>query len=52
MHTREHFAKLVRLALTGSFRPRVAGRHTLADIHQAQEQLLERRHLGKIVITP
>ena len=52
MHTREHFAKLVDLARTGSVRPRIAARHTLADIHQAQEQFLERRHVGKIVITP
>jgi NADPH:quinone reductase-like Zn-dependent oxidoreductase len=52
MHTREHFAKLVDVARTGSVHPRVAGRHTLADIHQAQEQFLERRHVGKIVITP
>jgi NADPH:quinone reductase-like Zn-dependent oxidoreductase len=52
MHTREHFAKLVDVARTGSVHPRVAGRHTLADIHRAQEQFLERRHVGKIVITP
>jgi NADPH:quinone reductase-like Zn-dependent oxidoreductase len=51
MHTREHFAKLVELARTGSIRPRIAGRHALADIHQAQRQFLERRHVGKIVIT-
>jgi NADPH:quinone reductase-like Zn-dependent oxidoreductase len=51
MHTREHFAKLVRVARTGSIRPRIAGRHTLANIHQAQQQFLERQHVGKIVIT-
>jgi NADPH:quinone reductase-like Zn-dependent oxidoreductase len=52
MHTREHFAKLVDLARRGSVRPRVAGRHTLAGVHEAQRQVLERRHVGKIVITP
>jgi NADPH:quinone reductase-like Zn-dependent oxidoreductase len=52
MHTREHFAQLVDLARAGSVRPRIAGRHALADIHQAQRQFLERRHVGKIVITP
>jgi NADPH:quinone reductase-like Zn-dependent oxidoreductase len=52
MHTREHFAKLVALARTGSIRPRIAGRHTLANIHQAQQRFLEGRHVGKIVITP
>jgi D-arabinose 1-dehydrogenase-like Zn-dependent alcohol dehydrogenase len=52
MHTRAHFAKLVDVARTGSVAPRIAGRHTLADIHQAQEQFLERQHIGKIVITP
>jgi NADPH:quinone reductase-like Zn-dependent oxidoreductase len=52
MHTRDHFAKLVELARTGSVRPRIAGRYTLADIHQAQHQFLERQHVGKIVIFP
>jgi len=52
MHTREHFAKLVDVARTGSIRPCIAGRHTLANIHQAQQQFLERQHVGKIVITP
>jgi NADPH:quinone reductase-like Zn-dependent oxidoreductase len=52
MHTREHFAKLVDVARTGSVRPRIAGRHSLAEIHQAQQQFLERRHVGKIVISP
>jgi NADPH:quinone reductase-like Zn-dependent oxidoreductase len=52
MHTREHFAKLVDVARSGSIQPRVAGRHALAEIHQAQEQFLERQHVGKIVLTP
>jgi NADPH:quinone reductase-like Zn-dependent oxidoreductase len=52
MHTREHFAKLVDIARSGSIRPRVAGRHPLANIHEAQQQFVERQHVGKIVITP
>jgi len=52
MHTREHFAKLVDVARSGPIRPRVAGRHPLADIHEAQRQFVERHHVGKIVITP
>jgi NADPH:quinone reductase-like Zn-dependent oxidoreductase len=52
MHTREHFAKLVDVARAGSVQPSVAGRHALADIHRAQEQFLERRHVGKIVLVP
>ena len=52
MHTREHFAKLVALARAGSISPRVAGRHNLAGIHDAQNQFLQGRHVGKIVITP
>jgi len=52
MHTRQHFAKLVHVAQTGSIRPRIAGRHSLAAIHKAQEQFLEGKHVGKIVVTP
>lgn len=52
MHTREHFAKLVALAQAGSILPRIAGRHALADIHRAQQQFLEHRHVGKIVVIP
>jgi NADPH:quinone reductase-like Zn-dependent oxidoreductase len=52
MHTREHFAKLVAVARTGAVQPRIAGRHTLAEIHHAQQQFLERQHVGKIVISP
>ncbi|HEX7196437.1 MAG TPA: zinc-binding dehydrogenase [Candidatus Limnocylindria bacterium] len=52
MHTREHFAKLVDVARSGSIRPRIAGRHALANIHEAQQQFVARQHVGKIVITP
>jgi NADPH:quinone reductase-like Zn-dependent oxidoreductase len=52
MHTREHFASLVDDARRGTVRPVVAGRHALEDIHEAQRQFLQGRHVGKIVITP
>lgn len=52
MHTREHFAKLVEAARAGSISPRIAGRHSLIAIHDAQRQFGEGRHVGKIVITP
>jgi len=52
MHTRRHFAELLSVARSGSIRPRVAGRHSLADIHLAQEQFLAGEHVGKIVVIP
>ncbi len=52
MHTRGHFATLVDVARSGSISPRIAGRHTLAHIHQAQAQFREGSHVGKIIITP
>lgn len=52
MHTPQHFAQLVALAGTGALMPRVAARYPLSGIHQAQQQFLEGRHVGKIVITP
>ncbi|WP_331459406.1 zinc-binding dehydrogenase [Saccharothrix sp. NRRL B-16348] len=52
MHTREHFAKLVETARAGAISPRVAGRHDLAAVHEAQRRFREGRHVGKIVILP
>ncbi|GAB3427968.1 MDR/zinc-dependent alcohol dehydrogenase-like family protein [Flindersiella endophytica] len=52
MHTRAHFAALVEAALTGAVRPRIAGRFSLREIHQAQQEFLRRKHVGKIVIVP
>ncbi len=52
MHTREHFIKLMQIARAGSISPRIAGRHTLANIHQAQQQFLKGSHVGKIIIIP
>ncbi|GAB3431390.1 alcohol dehydrogenase family protein [Actinophytocola sediminis] len=52
MHTREHFAKLVETARAGAIGPRIAGRHRLTAIHDAQRQFSQGQHVGKIVITP
>ncbi|MEJ2886074.1 zinc-binding dehydrogenase [Actinomycetospora aeridis] len=52
MHTRTHFAELVADAVAGRIRPRIAGRHALADIHAAQEEFARAEHVGKIVLTP
>jgi NADPH:quinone reductase-like Zn-dependent oxidoreductase len=52
MHTAAHFAKLVEYARSGEIRPRVAARHALTAIHDAQEQFLRREHVGKIVVLP
>jgi len=52
MHTREHFAKLVEVARAGTISPRIAGRHRLTNIHEAQQQFLEGSHVGKIITTP
>lgn len=52
MHTAAHFAKLVEHARAGELRPRVAARHALTEIHEAQAQFLRRDHVGKIVVLP
>ncbi len=52
MHTREHFAQLVAAARAGDINPRIAERHSLTDIHQAQQQFSKGRHVGKIIIQP
>ena len=52
MHTRQHFAKLVEAARAGTISPRIAGRHRLTNIHEAQQQFLEGSHVGKIITTP
>lgn len=51
MHTPKHFGSLVALARTGALMPQIAGRYPLSGIHQAQQQFLQGRHVGKIVIT-
>jgi NADPH:quinone reductase-like Zn-dependent oxidoreductase len=52
MHTREHFATLVEVARSGAVRPRVAARHPLADLSRAQQEFVQRHHVGKIVVVP
>ncbi|GAA4734703.1 alcohol dehydrogenase family protein [Modestobacter marinus] len=52
MHTAEHFTKLVEHARAGEIIPRVAARHELSAIHDAQAQFLRRDHVGKIVVLP
>ncbi|MGW0517091.1 zinc-binding dehydrogenase [Crossiella sp. NPDC003009] len=52
MHTRPHFAKLVTAAREGAVRPPVAATFPLAEVHAAQRQFLQRRHVGKIVLLP
>ncbi|HSP38446.1 MAG TPA: zinc-binding dehydrogenase [Frankiaceae bacterium] len=52
MHTAAHFAKLVEHARAGEIRPRVAARHALSAIQDAQAQFLRREHVGKIVVVP
>ncbi|GAA4825789.1 alcohol dehydrogenase family protein [Actinomycetospora corticicola] len=52
MHTAAYFAKLVEHARAGDVRPRVAARHALAAIGEAQAEFLRREHVGKIVVVP
>lgn len=52
MHTREHFAELVQIARSGRIRPRIAGRHPLSEIHQAQRWFVQSQHAGKIIVRP
>lgn len=52
MHTREHFAKLVEVARSGTINPQIAGRHRLTNLHEAQQQFLGGNHVGKIVTKP
>ncbi len=52
LRTRQHFAKLVEMARAGTISPQIAGQHRLSNIHDAQDQFLQGRHVGKIVITP
>jgi NADPH:quinone reductase-like Zn-dependent oxidoreductase len=52
MHTRTHFNQRVELARAGRVTPRIAGRHALSNIHQAQRRFLHGQHTGKIIIQP
>ncbi|WP_153398034.1 zinc-binding dehydrogenase [Ornithinicoccus halotolerans] len=52
MHSPHHFDLLATEARRATFRPPVAARYDLADIHQAQREFVGRNHVGKIVIRP
>jgi NADPH:quinone reductase-like Zn-dependent oxidoreductase len=52
MHTRPHFAELVRTAVAGTIRPPVAATHPLTSLTEAQQQFLHHNHVGKIVVRP
>lgn len=51
MHTREHFAALLRAARGGTVQPVIAARYALDDLATAQEQFTRHQHVGKIVVT-
>ena len=52
MHTPRIFELLVDLARRGEVRPVGAATFDLDSVAQAQQQLAERRHVGKLVVVP
>ncbi len=52
MHTPRIFDLLVDLARRGDVRPVVAATFDLDDVAEAQQQLEQRRHVGKLVVVP
>ena len=50
--TREGFLRLVAHASSGALKPLVSQTFPLAEIANAQEEFLSKRHLGKIVLLP
>ncbi len=52
MHTPAHFHLLADLARRGVVRPVVAATYPLVEAARAQADLVERRHVGKLVLTP
>mgnify|MGYP003708835331 CR=1 FL=1 len=52
MHTPGMFADLAEMARRGTIRPLVAQTFALADLARAQEVLLRREHVGKLVVLP
>lgn len=52
MHTPAHFEQLAEIARRGEVRPVVAGTYPLQEAAQAQQDLAERRHVGKLVLLP
>jgi NADPH:quinone reductase-like Zn-dependent oxidoreductase len=52
MHTPAQFGLLVEVARRGDVRPVVAATYPLGAVHDAHAALEERRHVGKLVVTP
>jgi len=52
MHTPQIFDLLVDLARRGLVRPVIAATFDLEQLPEAQRQLTERRHVGKLVVVP
>ena len=52
MHTPRVFDLLVGLARSGEVRPVVAATFSLDEVAEAQRQLEQRRHVGKLVVVP
>ncbi|WP_017571618.1 zinc-binding dehydrogenase [Nocardiopsis halotolerans] len=50
MHTRKHFAALLRTARRGAVRPVIEARYAREDLAAAQERFGRQRHVGKIVV--
>ena len=50
MHTPRIFDHLVRIARSGEVRPVIAATFDLAELANAQSQLAQRRHVGKLVV--
>lgn len=52
MHTRAHFRLLMDLARRGEIEPVVAATFPLEDAARAQQELVRRVHVGKLVLRP
>jgi NADPH:quinone reductase-like Zn-dependent oxidoreductase len=52
MHTPAHFEHLVEIARNGLVRPVVAATYPLTDAARAQQDLMARQHVGKLVMLP
>ena len=52
MHTPRIFEQLVEIARQGTVRPVVAATFGLEQVPEAQAQLAQRKHVGKLVVVP
>ena len=52
MHTPRIFEQLVEIARQGTVRPVVAATFGLEQVPEAQAQLAQRQHVGKLVVVP